>query len=178
MAEDLVVLVDPRDNDLGTAPKLAAHLDGRLHRAVSVFVYDRSGRMLLQRRAAEKYHSSGLWSNACCTHPRPNENPHRAATRRLKEEMGLLTRLEHAFAFIYRAELDNALIEHELDHVFVGIGDDDPLPDPDEVMDWRWVAPADLERELEEDPDRFTSWFRMVVPRLAERRSFSPSAAP
>ncbi len=166
MADELVVLVDARDNELGTAPKLQAHIEGRLHRAVSVFVYDRAGKMLLQRRAAAKYHSSGLWSNACCTHPRPGENPHRAATRRLTEEMGIRADLQHVFAFIYHAKLDDALVEHELDHVFIAIGDFDPVPDPEEVMDWKWIEPETLERELEEAPDRFTAWFRLAFPRL------------
>lgn len=166
MTDDLVVLVDARDNEIGTAPKLQAHVDGVLHRAVSVCVYDREGRMLLQRRAAEKYHSGGLWSNACCTHPRPGENPHRAATRRLAEEMGLETTLDHAFAFIYRAELDAGLTEHELDHVFIGVSERDPEPDPREVMEWRWAAPEELRRELEEAGDTFTAWFRILAPRL------------
>jgi len=166
VTDEHVVLVDPLDNEIGTAPKLRAHHDGSLHRAVSVFLHDRDGRMLLQRRAAGKYHSAGLWSNATCTHPRPGENPHRAATRRLREEMGLETELEHVFAVIYRLDVGGGLIEHEFDHVYVGEVARDPDPNPAEVMDWRWVTPAGLIQELGERPEAFSPWFRLIVPRL------------
>jgi isopentenyl-diphosphate Delta-isomerase len=168
MAEEVVVLVDPKDNEVGTAPKMAAHREGRLHRAVSVFVLNAAGEMLLQRRALGKYHSSGLWSNACCSHPRPGENPHQAARRRLKEEMGLDYTVDHLFSFIYRAELDAGLTEHELDHVYLGIGDADPVPDPEEVVDWRWVGLDELKLEMEEHPERFTAWFPLALPHVLE----------
>lgn len=171
MSEEEIVLVDARDNALGTMPKLQAHIEGRLHRAVSVFVFDREGRMLLQRRATGKYHSGGLWSNASCTHPRPGETPHGAAVRRLEEEMGLTMPLDHSFAFVYRAELDDGLIEHELDHVFIGVSDIDPRPNSTEVMDWRWIAVDRLDDELREMPDRFTAWFRLAVPQIVRQRS-------
>jgi isopentenyl-diphosphate delta-isomerase len=171
MAETRVVLVDPHDSETGTAPKLQAHRDGLLHRAVSVFVADRAGRMLLQRRAAGKYHSGGLWSNTTCTHPRPGENPHQAANRRLREEMGIEADLEHVFAVIYHLDVGGGLVEHEFDHVYRGVADADPRPDPAEVMEWRWVEPGELRRELEVDPDRFTAWFRLVAPRLMDART-------
>ena len=138
--EEHVVLVDERDVAIGTQEKLRAHRDAALHRAVSVFVFDGSGAMLLQRRAAGKYHSGGLWSNAACGHPRPGETPADAPHRRLREEMGIDCPLAPAFTFTYRAELGAGLVEHEVDHVFVGRSGADPAPDPGEVDGWRWVA--------------------------------------
>jgi isopentenyl-diphosphate Delta-isomerase len=170
MHEERVVLVDTADNEVGTAPKLQAHRTGDLHRAISVFVFDAVGRMLLQRRAEGKYHSGGLWSNTCCSHPRPGEPVAAAARRRLREEMGMDCELEPAFTFVYRADLDGGLTEHELDHVFVGTTDDSPEPDPDEVSGWRWAEPAEIAREMESDPERFTAWFPIAFRALLERR--------
>lgn len=169
MEEEVVVLVDVHDNEVGTAPKLQAHREGRLHRAISVFVFNRSGEMLLQRRAGGKYHSGGLWSNTCCTHPRPGENPHRAAKRRLAEEMGIACELSESFAFIYRAEVEPDLVEHELDYVYVGITADNPEPDPTEVDGWRWATPEQVTRELLETPQRFTAWFPIAFTELERR---------
>ena len=168
MPEEVVVLVDARDNELGVAPKLQAHRDGVLHRAVSVFVVNALGEMLLQRRADGKYHSGGLWSNACCSHPRPGESPTTAAARRLQEEMGLSCPLDFAFTFVYRAALGNGLTEHELDHVFVGTAGVDPVPDREEVADWRWLSISDLERELATRPHTFTAWFPIAWRKLLE----------
>jgi isopentenyl-diphosphate delta-isomerase len=156
--EELVVLVDAQDRAVGTASKLDAHRSGALHRAFSVFVFDRRGRLLLQRRALAKYHSGGLWTNTCCGHPRPGEAVSDAAVRRLREEMGIACPLRPAGAFTYRASLGE-LEEHEFDHVLVGRFDGDPRPEPDEVAAWRWAAPDDLSRELAEAPGRFTAWF-------------------
>jgi isopentenyl-diphosphate delta-isomerase len=166
MQEELVLLVDADDNPIGETPKLQAHQEGRLHRAVSAFVFDPSGRMLLQRRAAGKYHSAGLWSNACCTHPRPGETTLAAANRRLEEEMGLSCDLRFRFTFLYRAELDSGLVEHELDHVFTGVTSGEPRPDPAEVSDWRWVAVGELVEEVAAQPDRFTAWFPLALERV------------
>jgi isopentenyl-diphosphate Delta-isomerase len=166
--EEKVVLVDPDDNPIGTAPKLQAHLEGRLHRAISVFVFNDRGEMLLQRRAESKYHSGGLWSNTCCSHPRPGEETIAAADRRLREEMGFQTPLEAAFTFLYRAELEAGLVENELDHVFVGTTDAEPMPDPREVDAWRWIDPTDLRRELAEHPETFTAWFPIAAMLLLE----------
>ncbi|MEX2571895.1 MAG: isopentenyl-diphosphate Delta-isomerase [Gemmatimonadota bacterium] len=171
--EERVVLVDEADVEIGTAPKLEAHVTGKLHRAISVFLLNSGGEMLLQRRASGKYHSGGLWSNACCSHPRPGERPEDAATRRLGEELGLATALEFAFSFVYRAELEDGLCEHELDHVFVGRIDAMPTPDAVEVEAWRWTAPDDIERELNEDPSRFTAWFPPAFGQLRSRRAFA-----
>jgi len=170
MNEERVVLVDTADNEVGTAPKLQAHRTGDLHRAISVFVFDSEGRMLLQRRAEGKYHSGGLWSNTCCSHPRPGEPAATAARRRLREEMGLDCELEPVFTFVYRADLDGGLTEHELDHVFVGTTDDSPEPDPDEVGGWRWVEPVEIAREMDSDPALFTAWFPIAFRALFERR--------
>ena len=174
MSEEQVVLVDARDNELGTAPKLQAHVDGKLHRAISVFLFNSAGEMLLQQRAAGKYHSPGLWTNACCSHPRPGEKPHAAANRRLREEMGLATDLAYSFSFIYKAKLGGGLWEHELDHVFVGTVDEDPSPAADEVAGWRWITPARLREELASDPGSFTVWFPIAFDQLSNR---DPSTA-
>ena len=168
-----VVLVDVHDKPVGTAGKLEAHRSGRLHRAFSVFLTDSRGRWLLQRRASRKYHSGGLWSNACCSHPRPGEGVQEAATRRLQEEMGVASDLSRLFSFVYRAELNDGLIEHELDHVLLGRCDQDPDPDPREVEAWRWISPHELGRELRDRPDRYTSWFRIAVARPELRRMLS-----
>lgn len=164
--EEQVVLVDSRDNERGTMGKLEAHEKGELHRAISVFVFNDQGEFLLQRRAGSKYHSAGLWSNTCCSHPRPGERPHQAALRRLEEEMGIRCDLRFAFAFLYRAEFDSGLTEHELDHVFVGEFSGEPEPDPLEVAEWRWIAPDDLAAELASSPDRFSAWFPIALERL------------
>lgn len=165
-AEELVILVDPDDHDLGTAEKLHAHRHGLLHRAVSAFLFDASGRQLLQRRATIKYHSAGLWSNACCGHPRPGESPAAAVARRLSEEMGIVVPLTPRFRFTYRAELDGGLVEHEVDHLFTGTFDGIPEPDPAEVSAWRWIDPPALATELTQTPDAFTAWFRLLLPEV------------
>ena len=162
-ASEQVILVDEQDRELGASEKLRAHAEGALHRAFSVFVFDRAGRLLLQRRARAKYHSGGLWSNTCCGHPRPGEQTAAAARRRLREEMNFDCELREAFGFVYRAELENALVEHEYDHVFVGEFEDAPAPDPSEVEEWKWMELVDLRRELREEPERYSYWLKMVV---------------
>jgi isopentenyl-diphosphate delta-isomerase len=165
-----VILVDEADRELGVLEKLAAHQNGGvLHRAVSVLLFDETSRLLLQQRAAEKYHCGGLWSNTCCTHPRPGEAPHAAARRRLREELGIAAPLRFAFSFIYRHTFDNGLTEHELDHVFWGrVASETPAPfDPSEVAAVRWVSRAELDAELAHAPERFTYWFRAgLLPRI------------
>ncbi|HEX8720835.1 MAG TPA: isopentenyl-diphosphate Delta-isomerase [Pyrinomonadaceae bacterium] len=163
MTAERLILVDAHDRALGTGDKLEVHRAGALHRAFSVFVFDTRGRLLLQKRAAGKYHSGGLWSNTACGHPRPGEATARAARRRLREEMGLDCGLRRAFEFVYRAELDGALVEHEYDHVFVGVHDGDPAPDPSEVEDWRWVGMHELRRGLREEPRRYSYWLKLAV---------------
>jgi isopentenyl-diphosphate delta-isomerase len=166
--EEHVVLVDETDRPVGTERKLAAHVSGALHRAFSVFVFDGAGSLLLQRRARTKYHSGGFWANTCCGHPRPGESVHEAATRRLREEMGVGCELRSLTTFRYRADVGNGLVEHEYDHIFVGRFDGAPSPDPDEVEDWRWVTMGELTGEIARDADRFAAWF---PPALGELRA-------
>ncbi len=164
--DDQVVLVNARDEVTGTMEKLQAHREGALHRAVSVVITNSRGRMLLQQRAWGKYHSPGLWANAACTHPHLDEDPAIAAQRRLRQEMGLRADLEPLFTFTYRAELDRGLIEHELDHVFQGVTDQEPRPDPAEVAAFRWVSPSMLRTEMCRAPDCFAPWFLMILRRM------------
>jgi isopentenyl-diphosphate delta-isomerase len=163
-ADDEVVLVDRRDTAVGVAPKLDVHRHGKLHRAVSVVLFDDQGRLLLQRRAGTKYHSAGLWSNTCCGHPRPGESVGDAARRRLRDEMGIegcgLTRVAE---FLYFAELDGGLVEHELDHVVIGRWNGPTNPDPHEVAETRWIDRELLFEELVQDPDSYTPWTGRVV---------------
>jgi isopentenyl-diphosphate Delta-isomerase len=161
--DEQVILVDERDRELGADEKLRAHREGTLHRAFSVFIFDGAGRLLLQKRARGKYHSGGLWSNTACGHPRPGEQTEAAARRRLREEMSLDCELREAFEFVYRAELDGALVEHEYDHVFVGKHDAEPAPDPAEVEGWRWVSMRELREGLREEPERYSYWLRLAV---------------
>ncbi|HYN84470.1 MAG TPA: isopentenyl-diphosphate Delta-isomerase [Pyrinomonadaceae bacterium] len=163
MTAERLILVDARDREVGTGEKLTVHRDGALHRAFSVFVFDAAGRLLMQKRAAAKYHSAGLWSNTACGHPRPGEATERAARRRLREEMGFECGLRAAFEFVYRAELEGELVEHEYDHVFVGKHAGDPAPDPSEVEEWRWVSMDELRRGLREEPGRYSYWLKAAV---------------
>ncbi|UCD24994.1 MAG: isopentenyl-diphosphate Delta-isomerase [Gemmatimonadota bacterium] len=173
--EHLVVLVDDNDREVGTYPKLLAHTEGKLHRAVSVFVFDGKNRLLLQRRAHGKYHSEGLWSNTCCTHPYPAEAPAEAASRRLREEMGFECSLQSVGRISYRAVLENGLIEHEYDHLFAGLYAGTPRPDPDEVSDWRWIEIDELERHHTERPGDYTAWFWSALDRVRDYAAFSSS---
>lgn len=166
--EELVVVVDPDDRTLGVTPKLAAHVSGTLHRAFSVVVADGEGRILLQQRAADKYHSGGLWSNSCCGHPRPGEHVADAAARRLEEEMGIRCALEVVGTVQYRAALPNGLVEHEVDHVFVAHWRGEPTPDPVEVAAWSWAHLAAVRLYLAIRPDRYTAWLAPVLARARE----------
>ena len=148
--------------------KLAAHRQGLLHRAISVFIYDEQGRLLIHQRAAHKYHSAGLWTNTCCSHPRPGENTSDAAHRRLREEMGMEAELSFAFTFQYRAAFDNGLTEHEIDHVFIGRINDQPLPNPAEVASYRWLSQPEIEYDIQTRPDAYTAWFKRVYQRAFE----------
>ena len=160
--EEFVVLVDQNDQKLGLMEKQQAHVAGLLHRAFSVFVFNSKGELMIQQRAASKYHSPTLWTNTCCSHPRDNETYEQAAHRRLEEEMGFDCELEYKFNFIYKAHLENDLIEHELDHVFIGTFDDEPKLNPDEVMAYRWVELDDLKKDMEKNPQNYTAWFKII----------------
>jgi isopentenyl-diphosphate delta-isomerase len=164
-----VVLVDGNDVELGLMPKLDAHQHGVLHRAFSVFIFNSAGEMLLQQRALDKYHSGGLWSNACCSHPRPGESNVDAAARRLYEEMGIKCTLTEAFSFVYRSELENGLIEHEFDHVFVGVSDDEPQPDPIEVGSWCYLKHEALSGMINDHPEQYTEWFKLCLKDQGEK---------
>jgi isopentenyl-diphosphate delta-isomerase len=162
---EYVILVDEHDREVGTAEKLSAHqAGGRLHRAFSIFISNAAGELLLQRRAATKYHFGGLWTNTCCGHPRPGEELLVAAQRRLQEEMGFALPLRRTVGFVYRAtDPQSELTEYEFDHVLVGLGNVEPRPDPAEVEAYRWLAAADMAHELAERPEGFTPWFGLAL---------------
>ena len=166
--EERVVLVDEDDRELGAAKKLSVHADGRLHRAFSVFVFDRKDHLLLQRRAATKYHSGGWGTNTCCGHPRPFEPVPEAAHRRLREEMGFDCPLQSMFSFVYQSQLGNGLYEHELDHVLVGRYDGLPMPNPVEAGDWCWVDVRVVTQDARVHPERYTTWFPLALEKLSE----------
>jgi len=158
-----VQLVDTQDNPNGSMEKLEAHEKGLLHRALSVLIINTNKEILLQRRALGKYHSPGLWTNTCCSHPYPGENPTEAANRRLKEEMGMVADLEFAFKFQYKCVFDNGLIEHELDHVFMGKTDDIPHLNTDEAMAFKWMSIEELETDMKNNADNYTFWFKWMI---------------
>ena len=157
-ALERVILVSPQDEPLGSDGKLSVHRSGALHRAFSVFCFDPAGDLLLQQRAAGKYHSAGQWANSCCGHPRPGESTRTAATRRLFEEFGLRGDLRHTATTTYRAELDNGLVEHEIAHLFLCQIDLNPDPDPAEISDWRFLAPAAFAADIRRHPGQYAPW--------------------
>lgn len=163
-----VILVNDKDEQIGTMEKLEAHEKGVLHRAFSVFLFDVDGRMLMQRRADSKYHSAGLWSNTCCSHPQPGESLESAVDRRLWEELGVKATTREVFSFIYEADLENNLIEHELDHVFIGKITSVPQINPEEVSQISFMTEEELSESIEADPSLFTVWFLKTVDRVWE----------
>ncbi|MFB6217275.1 MAG: isopentenyl-diphosphate Delta-isomerase [Candidatus Aenigmatarchaeota archaeon] len=164
-----VVLVNENDERVGTEEKLKAHQNGgKRHRAFSIFVFNSDGEMLLQKRAEGKYHCPGLWTNTTCSHPRPEEDLEQATHRRIQEEMGFDCPMEEVFTFHYEAEFENGLTENEMDHVFVGKYDGEPDPNPDEAGDWKWEDPEEVERDVENNPDRYTPWFRIALDRVID----------
>lgn len=164
--EELVVLVDKDDNEIGVMEKMIAHERGELHRAFSVFIFNSKGELLLQKRNSKKYHSGGLWSNTCCSHPRPDELVHIAASRRLDEEMGMEAPLFPAFSFVYKSQLDNNLTEHELDHVFFGYSNHHPIINNEEVEDYKYVDPYLLKHEISINPEAYTTWLKICLDNL------------
>ena len=163
-----VILVDENDVPRGTMEKLEAHRKGELHRAFSIFVFNSNGEMLLQKRAFEKYHSGGLWTNTCCSHPAPGESMETAAHKRLQEEMGFDCSLKEVFHFTYKTSLDNDLTEHELDHVFIGYYDDAPEVNASEVVEWKYADTKELQNDIVTNPGKYTVWFKLVLPRVLE----------
>ncbi len=163
-----VILVDQNDIIVGKMEKHDAHKKGVLHRAFSIFIVNRHQQLLLQKRAHHKYHSGGLWSNTCCSHPRPGEKTLTAAKRRLKEEMGFECRLEEQFKFIYKTTFNNHLSEYEYDHVYFGSYGYDPHPDPEEVADWKWMDLEEISEDLKIDVDAYTYWFKMIWCKTAD----------
>ena len=161
--EEQIILVDDNDNEIGTMEKQEAHLKGKLHRAISVFIFNSKGDLLLQQRAISKYHSGGLWSNACCTHPRKGESTEKAAKRRLVEEMGMRCDLKFRFSFIYRAELANGLIEHEFDHVYFGESDDEPILNAEEAENFKYENIYTLISNVKKNGSEYTEWFKICL---------------
>ena len=159
--KEKVILVDKNDNELGIMEKQEAHVKGLLHRAFSVFIFNDKNELLLQRRAVNKYHSGGLWTNTCCSHQRQNEKTEDAAKRRLLEEMGMRSTLKKQFDFVYKAKLDNNLYEHEFDHVFFGFTNDLPIINPEEVEEYTYKTLEDIGNEMKTIPDKYTEWFKI-----------------
>jgi isopentenyl-diphosphate Delta-isomerase len=161
-----VILVDENDQAIGTMEKMEAHEKALLHRAFSVFIFNSKNEMLIHQRAFSKYHSGGLWTNACCSHPRENETAEQAAHRRLEEEMGFDCEINHQFSFVYKAELDQGLTEHEFDHVFTGIYESEIKPNPEEVAAFKYISISDLKKDLSAHPEQYTEWFKIAFKQL------------
>ncbi|MCZ4243920.1 isopentenyl-diphosphate Delta-isomerase [Pedobacter punctiformis] len=164
-----VILVNEFDEPQGGMEKMEAHQKGLLHRAFSVFIFNSNNELLLQQRAKDKYHSAGLWTNTCCSHPRLGENNNDAASRRLQEEMGMNCKLTYAFNFIYKANLENGLIENELDHVFFGVSDEVPVINPNEVATYRYTDLETLKKDIHTQPDLYTPWLKICLKQVEEQ---------
>ena len=166
-----VILVDKDDNEIGLEEKLKAHQNGgRLHRAISIFIFNSRGETMLQQRAQAKYHGGGLWSNTVCSHPREGESPVEAAHRKLRQELGFDCDMEEVFAFTYEAKMDKGLTEKEFDHVIFGTYDKEPKPNPDEVQAWKWVSLEDLKKGIEKNPSSYSPWLRIVIGDIIKHR--------
>ena len=160
--EENVILVDEQDNQLGLMPKMQAHEKAVLHRAFSVFIFNDKGELMLQQRAAHKYHSPLLWTNTCCSHQRDGESNIEAGKRRLIEEMGFKTNLKEIFSFVYKAPFDNGLTEHELDHVMIGNFNGTPIINPDEVASYKWMTLEEVKKDIELQTKLYTAWFKII----------------
>ncbi len=168
MIEELVILVDENDTQIGLMPKLEAHEKALLHRAFSVFVFNDKNELMLQQRAAHKYHSPLLWTNTCCSHQRNGESNIAAGKRRLQEEMGFVTPLKETTSFIYKAPFDNGLTEHELDHIMVGHFNGEPKINADEVAAWKWMLLEDVKTDMAAQPENYTAWFKIIFEKFYE----------
>lgn len=169
MTNKEIILVDEKDNQIGLGEKLETHQAGKLHRAFSVFVFNPKGELLLQRRALSKYHSPGLWTNTCCSHPGPNKDIKDEAKRRLKEEMGFECDLKETLSFIYKVNLGE-LTENEFNHVFVGEFSGDPIVNGEEVAEWKWIEPAELKKDIKENPEKYAYWFKIIINRVLKEK--------
>lgn len=167
--EEKVVLVNEKDQKVGLMPKMEAHEKGLLHRAFSVFVFNDKEELLLQQRALDKYHSPGLWTNTCCSHQRDGESNIEAGRRRLQEEMGFECELQERFSFRYRADFDNGLTEHELDHVMTGAYNENPSINHEEVADFKWMKLEAVKKDMELHPELYTAWFKIIFKEYIER---------
>lgn len=168
MIEEQVILVDENDQKIGLMAKMEAHEKALLHRAFSVFIMNDKGELMLQQRAAEKYHSPLLWANTCCSHQRDGESNLEAGKRRLQEEMGFVSDLKEVFSFIYKAPFDNGLTEHELDHVMIGNYNDAPVINPEEVESYKWMTPEDVKKDMALSPEIYTAWFKIIFEKFYE----------
>jgi len=169
MDRNKVILVDNKDNVIGEMEKIAAHQKGELHRAFSIFIFNDNNQLLLQQRAKNKYHGGELWTNTCCSHPQMNEDLESSASERLNFEMGLKVELKWVYSFIYHAEVENNLIEHELDHVFIGCSNDTPKINTEEVQDYKWIDPDDILEDIKINPNNYTIWFKQALPELLHK---------
>ncbi|MGK0387248.1 MAG: isopentenyl-diphosphate delta-isomerase [Patiriisocius sp.] len=171
MVEEHVILVNEKDEQIGLMPKMEAHEKAVLHRAFSVFILNDDNELMLQQRALHKYHSPGLWTNTCCSHQRDGESNIDAGTRRLQEEMGFNAVLKETTSFIYKAPFDNGLTEHELDHIMIGNYNDYPVINEDEVAAWKWMPLEDVKTDIEENPDQYTVWFKIIFQKFYQHIS-------
>jgi isopentenyl-diphosphate Delta-isomerase len=168
MQEENIILVDEQDEEIGVGEKMQVHREGRLHRSFSIFIFNSKDELLLQQRAKTKYHSGGLWSNACCGHPRPGEETIQAGRRRLQEEFGFDCKLTEVLQFTYKVKLDNNLWEHEFDHTLKGLYNGEVRPNPVEIMDYKWISKQDLFQDLKNNPSLYTEWFKIALGRAPE----------
>lgn len=173
MIEEKVILVNELDEQIGLMPKMEAHEKALLHRAFSVFVFNDKNELMLQQRALHKYHSPGLWTNTCCSHQREGESNIQAGKRRLQEEMGFVTDLKEVISFIYKAPFDNGLTEHEFDHVIIGNYNGNPVINPDEVADWKWMSLEAIKADMEVNPELYTAWFKIIFEKFYESINIS-----
>ncbi len=164
-----VILVDVNDTEIGVEEKITVHKKGKLHRAFSIFIFNSNKELLLQKRSMKKYHSAGLWSNTCCSHPQPNSNLKKEAEQRLKQEMGINCKLKKSFSFTYKIKFENGLIENEFDHVFIGEFNGEPKPNKDEVCDWKWISLYELKKDIKKNPQNYTYWLKICLDKIIEK---------
>jgi isopentenyl-diphosphate delta-isomerase len=164
-----VILVDENDNEIGIEEKLRAHIEGKLHRAFSIFLFNDKNEILLQQRAFSKYHSGGLWTNTCCSHPQPNSTIEHDIADRMLFEMGIVCKLNWQFTFKYKAIFDNGITENEYDHVYTGYYEDAPIINPEEVENWKWISVSELKEDISINPKKYTEWFKVALPMIVEK---------